>query len=1361
MKTNNTSQRHSALTAALAVLAALLTHFAASSASAATYYWDTDGTTAGFGDNAGTWGADAFWSTNTTGGASSVFTDRTTTNDLVNFAGTGTLALGSTAAAVTVSGTVEAGRITFGVAQPSGVPVVLTGGTISLGGTNAAPHIAPNSTNATINSAIVLNSDVQLRGPNGGAGGTVMTLKLNGAISGGFNVTFYGPSGNNNYSTVVLGAQNTYTGSTLLQCIGTGANIGVKLGTDDALPPTTVLTLDGGNAGGTAAGRYVRLDLNGYNQTLAGLTTVVRGARRDQCIVNSSATAATLTVNNAADYTFTGQLGSGGNGVLSAPNFGLTKDGVGKLTLSPANTNGSGAILNLQYTGPTTINNGILELANAGQLGNGNYAANISIASGAALVFSGTNNNTLSGAISGRGRLTNSGTGTVTITGTDALANTVAANGSTIVLNGGFINVLTVNDGGKLSLPGPTGGTVTNLAFANSGTINLDVFNGGTLACAVANGITNNGGAGSITVNITGSVPAFGIYTLISYSGSLHGSGFSAYQLGTTPGGAAYTLNDTGSSVQLIVSPALVWTGAQSGEWSTNPITPLQNWTFTGNPVDYTNGLAVIFNDSVGAGTTTVDVSAANVTPASVQFENDAYSYTLQGSKAIAGASGLTKNGSGALTVLNNNTYSGATRIGAGIVQVGNGGTSGSLGSGGITDNGNLQFNRSDNISIAAAISGTGALEQSGSGVLTLSGPNTYGGATTINAGILRLGGSNVLPDGSSITANGLLDLNTFSDTVNGLSGSGTVDTVAGGAPSLTVGANNAGGTFSGAIQNTAGTLSLSKAGTGTLTLAGANAYSGGTTIAGGVISANGGSALGTGPVVFNGGTRLLVGSGITITNPITLGTNSGVTGRGLIEPASGAQATISGPITINTNAAAGGHFATSGTGAILDVAGPITSSVSVAVRVGTVRFSGGGGHTNLTLNQGTVMVGTNNGIATSALFVFLNAGAGILDLNGFNQSLVGMTKGTQTATIGNSSTTSDSTLTTTGTSTFGGAIQDVLSPGTMKANLAVNGGTLTLTGTNTYAGATTISGGTLQLGDGTSGNDGTIANTAGVTNNGSLVFNRFGNSTASYVISGSGSVTKTGSGQQTLTAANTYSGATTISAGTLALANDAAINLTSGLSIAAGATLDTVALTVPPPSTIPLTASGTGTNVGTTAAAIIGVSGFPHDLGSRLITLNYDGANPALYLSGGTLNLNNNPFTIHGSVLANGVYTIIAQSDAPAMTGLVASSTVNGTALTGKIGTVSLSGNTVVLAVSSATPPQPTIAPVSVSGTNLVVTVATTSGCNYVLQSATNLTPTIHWQNESTNVGTGGNLILNMPIDPALPQKFLRFWVY
>ena len=82
-------------------------------------------------------------------------------------------------------------------------------------------------------------------------------------------------------------------------------------------------------------------------------------------------------------------------------------------------------------------------------------------------------------------------------------------------------------------------------------------------------------------------------------------------------------------------------------------------------------------------------------------------------------------------------------------------------------------------------------------------------------------------------------------------------------------------------------------------------------------------------------------------------------------------------------------------------------------------------------------------------------------------------------------------------------------------------------------------------------------------------------------------------------------------------------------------------------------------------------------------------------------------------------------------------------------------------LSVSSSAPPQPTIAPVTVVGTNLVVPVETISGYSYVLQSTTNLAPPSAWFNESTNAGTGSTLILNVPFDPNEPQKFLRFWVY
>jgi autotransporter-associated beta strand protein len=116
--------------------------------------------------------------------------------------------------------------------------------------------------------------------------------------------------------------------------------------------------------------------------------------------------------------------------------------------------------------------------------------------------------------------------------------------------------------------------------------------------------------------------------------------------------------------------------------------------------------------------------------------------------------------------------------------------------------------------------------------------------------------------------------------------------------------------------------------------------------------------------------------------------------------------------------------------------------------------------------------------------------------------------------------------------------------------------GTQTLIGTSTYNGATTInSGATLQLGDGTTGHDGTIAGTSGVIDNGTLVYDRFGSTSAGYAIGGTGAVTVMGSGTQTLSGSSGYSGATTVTGGTLIVSGSLAGTVSA--SVAAGATLE------------------------------------------------------------------------------------------------------------------------------------------------------------------------------------------------------------
>src|ERR1039458_5502896 len=133
-----------------------------------------------------------------------------------------------------------------------------------------------------------------------------------------------------------------------------------------------------------------------------------------------------------------------------------------------------------------------------------------------------------------------------------------------------------------------------------------------------------------------------------------------------------------------------------------------------------------------------------------------------------------------------------------------------------------------------SAIGGAGSLTKQGSGLLVLAQANTYSGNTVISNGTVQIASPIAIPSGTGkgdVTVAGTLDLNTNSITINGLSGNGTVDTVAGGTPTLTVGNNNASSTFSGTLQNSSGSLALTKTGNGTLVLSGTNAYTGATAV--------------------------------------------------------------------------------------------------------------------------------------------------------------------------------------------------------------------------------------------------------------------------------------------------------------------------------------------------------------------------------------------------------------------------------------------------------------------------------------------------------------------------------------------------
>jgi autotransporter-associated beta strand protein len=132
-------------------------------------------------------------------------------------------------------------------------------------------------------------------------------------------------------------------------------------------------------------------------------------------------------------------------------------------------------------------------------------------------------------------------------------------------------------------------------------------------------------------------------------------------------------------------------------------------------------------------------------------------------SAAITGLGGFTQAGSGTTTLTAANDYTGATTVSAGTLQLGNGGTTGSLSASSAISVGTgatFAVNRSDTVTqgtdfSSAAITGAGGFSQAGSGTTILNAANTYTGATTISSGILVINGSQSAATGDVTVASG------------------------------------------------------------------------------------------------------------------------------------------------------------------------------------------------------------------------------------------------------------------------------------------------------------------------------------------------------------------------------------------------------------------------------------------------------------------------------------------------------------------------------------------------------------------------------------------------------------------------------
>ena len=217
-------------------------------------------------------------------------------------------------------------------------------------------------------------------------------------------------------------------------------------------------------------------------------------------------------------------------------------------------------------------------------------------------------------------------------------------------------------------------------------------------------------------------------------------SGSGSFVPGTLPSVPGYTallVNDTVNKVlKLVYAPPSVpvqW-AATSGNWDTTSL----NWQPAGGGplTNYYELSPVTFDDNAPFAATHTVTLTGNHTPTDISV-NSANNYLFTGSFGITAGGALTKSGSGTLTLAVNSAHNGGTTINGGTVQVGVGGTAGSIGTGDIANYGALVFDRSDSLTVPGSISGSGSLTLTGTGTVNLTATNSYNGPTAVNAGKL------------------------------------------------------------------------------------------------------------------------------------------------------------------------------------------------------------------------------------------------------------------------------------------------------------------------------------------------------------------------------------------------------------------------------------------------------------------------------------------------------------------------------------------------------------------------------------------------------------------------------------------------
>ncbi len=945
---------------------------------------------------------------------------------------------------------------------------------------------------------IDLNGSTRPNHLKGGASTTFDVSDLTGDSAADLSVSAPLADGSGDYAgagslaksgpgTMLLSAANTYTG-------GTSVNGGV-------------LEISGNIGSGALS-----------ISSGATLKTSGSGTLNGGTLATGVSNNGTLSISGTANQTLSGVIAGSG---------ALVKSGTGVLTLSGANT----------FSGSTSINGGVLVVDGSGSL---DAASSVTVGSAGTLRGAGVVNGAV--AVAAGGTLTggNGSTGTLSL-GSLSFDSTATVNIGALE---NYTSFAAVESLGALALNGGAGSVTLNLPAAPiaAGTYHLISF-GTTSASASqfvlgtapalgsrqSGAIVVDGGSGSVNYEVTGINPTWtgavsgewSTATLaspknwftnvetdyidgdaVTFDDSV-GSGATAIVLNSTVTPSSVTFNN--SAVNYSVSGTGGIAGATASLTKSGSGIATINTANTYGGTTTINGgtLALGSGATIGGGNIALNGGKLSLTGHALNNNISTTAGSIGGTTAtingvISGTGGsLGIDAAGIITLNGVNTYTGATNIISGGLEIGGAGQlGGGSYAGAVSNNGAvLRINTSANQTLSGAISGTGALVKLNTGTLTLSAQNTFTGNTTVDAGVVNLAGGG----GAAGTIRGSV-------------------TVSNNGSSLRLDTGDATGYNGGASALT--TINLTDEGNLHNNMD-ARIAGGNQTLGNAVINMTGASITGV------AGSNLDFFLGGSAVNTFASSTTSTISGTALdLRQSQG--------VTFNVEAG------TTPSGVDLEVSSMLTNKAPTATGPGTgtsygnnpliktgagvMKLTGASNHTgNTTINGGTLDLTSGQlytGAYQSSAVVTVNTGATLRINNiAYNE--------------------------TVGSAASLGGLRDY-------ANARViNGGTFEVTGGTHSAGndfSVGTNGGTFRYNPAVTTSTLTLSGNANsnIPIAGALTLDAVGNVAISEIIEGAGSLTKTGAGTLSLSAANTYTGNTTVNAGTLAVSGSSLLDSAS-----------------------------------------------------------------------------------------------------------------------------------------------------------------------------------------------------------------------